>query len=298
MTNDSVMRGPESGRRALFATHSLCGLLLFVYAAAIGLSGTVLVYRNELRSAFQPRPRIVDASGPRLTETQLIAAGEAVYPGHEVFVYTVPDDPAHAVSLGVRRGDSHRQILFDPYTGDDLGPAIPWGWRATTWLIEFHATLALGPAGRRLNGVLALLFVGLITTGLALWWPVLLRWRSPLRSGRSPGRRRFVRSLHTTLGAASFPLLLLWSLSGLYLTFPEPFAALADRLEPPRDDSFEPRFVDDLLYWVATVHFGRFGGAPTKLLWAVCGLAPSVLASSAMWLWWQRRVAARRALQR
>ncbi|WP_438480032.1 PepSY-associated TM helix domain-containing protein [Oleiharenicola lentus] len=36
------------------------------------------------------------------------------------------------------------------------------------------------------------------------------------------------------------------------------------------------------------LHFGYFGGIPTKVIWFVLGLSPSVLALSGTWLWWRR----------
>ena len=275
-------------RRALFLVHLWCGLCLGLYLVVLSVSGSVIVYRNELRAAFQPQPRRVVEVGERLSEEALIAAGEAAYPGHEVFVYTMPEDPLHAVSLGVNDGDSRRQILFDPFTAEDLGNALPFGWRATSWLIDLHATLLGGSFGKRLNGVGAVLFLLLLGTGFVLWWPgftVLLRG---FRIERHGGTRRFLLTLHGALGALSFVLLLLWAITGIYLTFPEPFSAVADWIEPLDENSFEPRFVDDALYWIATVHFGRFGGGPTKVVWAAVGLTPVVLFATGAALWWQR----------
>ena len=48
-------------------------------------------------------------------------------------------------------------------------------------------------------------------------------------------------------------------LSGAYLCFPDVFQALADALEPPRDD-FAERIGDRVLYWLAYLHFGRING--------------------------------------
>lgn len=36
------------------------------------------------------------------------------------------------------------------------------------------------------------------------------------------------------------------------------------------------------------LHFGYFGGMPTKVLWFFLGLAPSALAFTGAWLWWRR----------
>jgi uncharacterized iron-regulated membrane protein len=46
-------------------------------------------------------------------------------------------------------------------------------------------------------------------------------------------------------------------------------------------------------YWaVDPLHFGYFGGLPTKVIWFVLGLTPSVLAVTGSVMWWQRRARA------
>lgn len=62
--------------------HLWCGLGLGLYLVVLSVSGSVIVYRNELRAAFQPQPRIVEERGPRLSEEALIAAGETAFPEH------------------------------------------------------------------------------------------------------------------------------------------------------------------------------------------------------------------------
>ena len=74
------------------------------------------------------------------------------------------------------------------------------------------------------------------------------------------GWRRFTWQLHGVFGFWSFAFLLVLAASGMYLCFPDQFAALADWLEPPTDANAGTRFVDSALYWLAYLHFGRING--------------------------------------
>jgi uncharacterized iron-regulated membrane protein len=54
------------------------------------------------------------------------------------------------------------------------------------------------------------------------------------------------------------------------------------------EDSSHWTWGDKLLMWAYTVHFGDFGGLPTKLLWMVFGLIPALLSVTGYLMWWNR----------
>ena len=85
----------------------------------------------------------------------------------------------------------------------------------------------------------------------------------------------------STLGGGS-------AFTGIYLAFPAPFSAVVDYLEPVDEENFDPRVGDNVLYWLAYLHFGRFGGWSTKLVWAVVGLMPPVMFVTGAVMWWNR----------
>jgi uncharacterized iron-regulated membrane protein len=97
-------------------------------------------------------------------------------------------------------------------------------------------------------------------------------------------------SLHSALGFWTALILLLWGVSGVYLVFPDPFNEVADFVEPFDDETFEPRAVDEVLRWLARLHFGRFGGLGVKVLWAAIGLVPPILFATGAIMWWNRVV--------
>ena len=49
-----------------------------------------------------------------------------------------------------------------------------------------------------------------------------------------------------------------------------------------------PDPLDRVLGWLARLHFGRFGGMPMKIAWAVCGLVPVALFVTGVVMWWNR----------
>ena len=277
-------------RRALFQIHLWSGLGIGLYVVAISISGSVLVYRGELRQTFNPEPRIVSVSGDRMSVDELTDLVKRGYPDRTVSVWVDPEDPTHAVTMQLKGGGSQDQWLFDPYTGEDLGNAMPLGWRMTTWLLDLHDNLLYGDTGRRLNGVGAVLLTILGITGGCIWWPGVRGWWRSLMFDRRANWRRFNWSLHSALGFLTLAFILLWGFTGIYLAFPAPFMATVDYLEPLDLETFEPRVGDTVLYWIASLHFGRFGGWSTKLVWATVGLVPVAMFVTGAVMWWNRVV--------
>jgi uncharacterized iron-regulated membrane protein len=83
---------------------------------------------------------------------------------------------------------------------------------------------------------------------------------------------------------------LLFGITGMYLSFTTTFTHLFDLIEPQTDANMGKRRVDPVLYWLAFVHFGRFGGWKTEIPWAMFGLAPAVLFVTGVVMWWNRAV--------
>ena len=71
-------------RRAIFQLHLWSGIGIGLYVLLVSVTGSVLVYRNELFRAAVRDPIIVTASGPRLTDEQLTRAATRAYPGYAV----------------------------------------------------------------------------------------------------------------------------------------------------------------------------------------------------------------------
>jgi cytochrome b subunit of formate dehydrogenase len=80
------------------------------------------------------------------------------------------------------------------------------------------------------------------------------------------------------------------AVSGIYLSIPSVFNSVVDRLEPVKAGSRSLRFGDQVLFWLAQLHFGRFAGLGTKMIWTAIGLTPAVLFVTGSVMWWKRVV--------
>jgi uncharacterized iron-regulated membrane protein len=239
----SWIRQPQTVRvrKAIFQVHLWTGLALGLYIAALCLSGSVLVYRNELYTAFAP----------------------------------TDDNP------------------------------LPLGFRVTAWLLDFHDNLLGGDVGRRTNAFGAGLVILLGVTGLVIWWPGILRWKRSLVIDVRANWRQFTWSLHSALGIWFAAFIVMWGITGLYLSYPAPFNATVEYLQPWDESIAGDRLGDRVLYWLGYAHFGRFGGRIPgcarggichevfQAIWALAGLVPVAMAVTGALMWWNRRRARR-----
>ena len=289
-------------RKATFQLHLWSGIGLGLYVLLVSVTGSILVYRNELYRAATRDPIIVAESGPRLTEEQLKGAAIRAYPGYTVLSLSQVKNPDQAVSISLKAGGQLKDRFFDPYTGADLGDAVPLGIWLVSKLLELHDDLLAGSAGRSVNGGGALLLVVVAFSGLIVWWPGIKTWRRGLTLHRNVGWQRFTWDLHKMMGFWTLGFILLFAVSGAYLGNPQMFQDLADRIEPLTEANSRTRIGDQVIYWLAYLHFGRINGIgipcrgpglcdqTTKFIWAVCGLAPAGMVATGAVIWWNRVV--------
>ncbi len=287
-------------RRALFQIHLWSGISLGLYIFFISVTGSVLVYRNELYVMALPEPLISAAVGPVLSNERLTEAALLAYPDYRVTRITRSSTPEQAVEIWLDWDDDEKKRLFDPRSGEDLGSAVAVGVMLVSTLIELHDDLLAGATGRKVNGIGAFAVLLVVLTGLVIWWPGVTRWRRSLTLHKGVGWRRFIWDLHSMVGFWSIGFVVVFSLSGIYLCFAESIHALADRIEPETAANSGRRFVDSFLYWLAFLHFGRINGIglpcsgpglcdqSVKAVWAFFGLAPAVMFVTGATMWWNR----------
>src|SRR5438034_5067144 len=86
-------------RKAIFQVHLWSGIALGLYIFMISVTGSVLVYRNELYRAATPEPILSKGSGPLLTDDQLTEAATHLYPDYRVVKISRARNPDEAVNI-------------------------------------------------------------------------------------------------------------------------------------------------------------------------------------------------------
>ena len=287
------LRQPQTTwvRKALFQVHLWLGLGLGLYIVVLCLTGSALVFRDELTEAWEtPLPAYRDGVAP-LSRADLTASAQKAYPDHVVarvgerFTRNRP-----VIEIWLDRNGERLERLFNPYTGEDVGAALPTSVRALLWTAQLHDELLFGETGKRINGILSALVAVLAMTGLVIWWPGVQRWRRALGVRWRTRWSVFNFDLHSALGFWFFAIIALWGWSGIYLAYPEPIHAVVDAYSDP-DAILGERPADHVLRWFVRLHFGRWGEWHwLSWVWVAMGLVPVIMFVTGTAMWWSRVV--------
>lgn len=218
---------PARLRRSLFQIHLWAGILLALYLTLIGVSGSLLVFENELTQWALPKP----FAAPRLPLDELLRVGQRALPDARPTFLSLPQNNLPYARLWLRDGRGQTQSLFvDPGSGQVLTGHTVW----IEWVHKLHVNLLLGPRGLVVNGLGAASLLLLTLTGILIGWPGIRRWKEALRLRYSQGRRRFFFDLHRAVGFWTLLFALWWGLSGLYFAFHPQLGRAIEALFPVR----------------------------------------------------------------
>jgi uncharacterized iron-regulated membrane protein len=311
-------------RRALFQIHLWTGIGVGLYVFLISVSGSAIVFRNELYKTLGRKSEPLAISGPRLSEADLKKAAQQTYPGYSVTFVFASKQPNQPTEIWMRRGGTQKQRLFDPYTGKDLGDSVPKSIRFLAWLADLHTNLLYKETGRLWNGIGAAFITLLSLTGAVIWWPGIRTWRRSVTIRPGVGWKRFNWDLHSAVGFWALSFIFMWGFTGVYVCFPTPFQRAIDSFAPleqyklvelpPAPPSLErssdvrfvlvadgdtppPRRVrpprhfstgDKIIRWFTWLHFGNFAGWRVKALWTLLGFVPPFLLVTGVIMWLNR----------
>lgn len=228
----------RSPRGALLLLHRYIGLLLALFLALAGITGSLLAWNEELEAALSPQLFRVQPPAPssaRIDPLRLHAMVRGRYP--DAFVARLPLEysAGRSVQFALKgKRLANDQVFVDPYTGRILGERM-WGdigqgrKNLMPFIYRLHYALALDGPGLFIFGVVALLwsvdcFIGGWLTlpprragPLSSWWR---RWWSSwkLRGGSA---YKFSFNLHRAGGLWTWLLLFMLAWSSVAFNLPQ-----------------------------------------------------------------------------
>nr|WP_047169165.1 PepSY-associated TM helix domain-containing protein [Sphingomonas sp. Y57] len=220
----------------LLKVHRWVGLCLSLLLLVQGLTGTILVFRDEIDRLIHAELIVDTPSGmARLPVQSLVDKVRAEVPGATLQRIEFPGRPDGALIFIMR--DQAREpyiVAVDPYRGTILRQGGYGAW-PTELVFRIHDGLLSGDVGDMIIGCEGVGLAFIIIVGFASWWPGRRRLRQGFRVIRGQGTDRTVRTFHRALGGAAAAILLMSATTGALMIFRadlQPMLAMTKRPAP------------------------------------------------------------------
>lgn len=230
-------------RHTLRTVHLWLGLILFLPIVVIGVSGSVLLVQSHYWTRSFPA---ATATGAKQTIMRAIEAARAAGPMDarlgRVDLSLRQGEPVAVQLNPPGRGVQSVRVYVDPVSLEVLGTSevVPRG-RALGYLINIHSYLMMRSyIGVKVVGALGVVMILMALSGLVLWWPKKGQWRRAFFIRRGARGLPLYLDLHHAAGIWTFAVLLLMSVSGVYLCFPQTVTSALGTVLPSGLGSGEP----------------------------------------------------------
>jgi uncharacterized iron-regulated membrane protein len=219
-----------------YLIHKWTSLISTAFLLLICLTGLPLVFSDEINQWLEPHHYVdLPADTPLANVDRMVEASRALYPGQTVSSVFIDDDEPQVVvwmvpSFEVMRARpaSMHPVRFDARTGQMLEASPAAAGQPKTFIdimLSLHRGLFLDLPGELFLGLMALLFVIAIVSGVVLYGPFMKKLPFGIvREGRS-SRVKWL-DLHNMLGIVVMAWTLVVGITGVMNELSTPLFAL------------------------------------------------------------------------
>ena len=166
-------------RRGIAFGHMMCGLTVGVILLTLGLSGSLLVFKDQLEPRLRPELLQSYPVSPLIRTDELLASAMTRAKGQRPLLIDVGTQPAAAIYLshGSWLPSSGVQVVYvDRGTGRVRGSRL-YSEGLFNTLMHLHTELFLGERGSQVLGCIAIVVLLMTLLGYLLWWPGKRSWK-------------------------------------------------------------------------------------------------------------------------
>lgn len=225
--------------------HRYLGLTVGLIFVLLGLTGTVNTFWMELDRWLNPELVISQTQSEFRSLDDILKAVQAVHPNRNgSWELVMPSQESGMLTAIYKKPEEKKNEFYaglwvdvNPYTAEVVRSYF-WGDTVMTWIFDLHSTLLLGQTGHNIVGILGLVLMISLGSGLYLWWPSLGRVRQSFTIKRGASKPRLIFDIHRVAGIYEILILFILAFSGVYLVYPEyidPMVAISSDQKNPKD---------------------------------------------------------------
>lgn len=209
-------------KQTLSAIHLWIGLISAPIVFFICITGTILVFCDEIMEMSAGEARYVQEVQPQKLSTEhLIEIIEKEMPGYKSSYAVFYQEPERSIRFNCfKKGEGLRMVFINQYTGEILkaDKAIYFFYIVA----HLHSSFMWHGVGTWIIDITTLMFLIASITGLVLWWPK--KWGKKYRKASltiktNANNNRLNLDLHKVLGFYALALTLVLASTGLLIAF-------------------------------------------------------------------------------
>lgn len=195
------------------------GLVVFIVA----LTGSILVFEEELEPVLYPKFHVVDVpkGQSHLPLDNLQATVARAYPKQRIVRVEIEPQAERTVIFGLVNGKKEKDILsvaVNPYTAQITDTRVEEE-SFFRIMLRLHRYLCMEDTGKAITGVACVMFIVIMVTGLVLWWPNRKQAKQRLTIKWNAKFKRLNWDLHAVFGFYVLPFTFLIALTGLVWSY-------------------------------------------------------------------------------
>ena len=208
-------------RRALFQVHLWAGVGIGLYVIAISLSGSILVFQQDL---LDDTHAAVSSAQNLVSFGEAVALAQGAHPDSHLQYIDNRNRNPKVVSILLANAHGAQVVNVDRAAGRIVDDSVRQQRHfALSFLEDLHNQLLGGATGERINAIGGGLLFAMSLTGIVLWWPGRKNWKRALTVLWHARWPRVNFDLHVAFGFWTLLFVAMWGLTGLYFGFPFQF---------------------------------------------------------------------------
>ncbi|MEL4307178.1 PepSY-associated TM helix domain-containing protein [Joostella sp. CR20] len=196
------------------------GIILFL----VCFSGTFLAFEHEIKDLFAEKMKVVP-TGDSKSISALTALIQQKVEG-ELTRVTLPSSADEPYEFTIKTSPKDRRgtaFYVNPYTAEILKAPKSSADGFMMAMFRMHRWIMLDvPVGRPIVGVATIIFLILSITGIVLWFPKKIKWKTikpGLKIKWNANWKRINHDLHNTLGFYACIFIVIMAITGLCWSF-------------------------------------------------------------------------------
>lgn len=200
--------------------HLWLGLASGLVVIVVALSGSLLVFEDELEHLLEPSLFSVQAPAgtPRMSLDALATMVKDRYPAYKTNNIEIQPVENSTVTFYLKKKKEKLMVVTDPYTGKVIKTADA-DKRFFVVVRNLHRYLCMGETGKVITGISCSMFALIILSGLVLWWPKRNNRKQRFKVKWNASFKRLNWDLHAIFGFYVHIFLFMISITGLVWSY-------------------------------------------------------------------------------